>query len=368
MRGVSLRGDVEQEDDIAAQDERRHRTRQDLISGFGRYVDRASYVDILFLALLVLGVSSLYFWLAPACYGLESSASGFSDAVFFSFVTFSSLGYGDIMPQGFGRIVAVTEVLSGVALTAMFIGKVASERQVHYCYCCTRATHSDALLNSLSGSRKYSDPIEGLANTKNIFNLNKALEGHINLSKALANYLVYNSHQAGVVQFGNFTTLVRLYDEVRGSFLSLRRLYRDALNISDATAMRRILANMASLHRIVTRMRSIHQSVKRADPLWKSTMRAVHLLGPATVPSSELSAINRLTKLEATITKDFAADREWSETGYHPIQIERLLVAFPSARPWSKGVTKVVAQRLGISIKTSGLCVDALLASGRLKK
>lgn len=363
-----MRGDVEREENVAAQDERKHRTKQDLISRFGRYVDRASYVDILLLALLVLGFSSLYFWIAPACYGLKPPAGGFSDAVFFSFVTFSSLGYGDIVPQGFGRIVAVTEVLSGVALTAMFIGKVASERQASLLLLLHTSDTQRRIAEFSRALESARTQIVGLAATKDVFNLNKALEGHIKLSKALANYLFYNSHQAGVVQFGNFTTLVGLYDEVRESFLSLRRLYRDALNIGDATAMRRILANMASLHRIVTRMRSIHQSVKRADPLWKSAMRAVHLLGPATVPSSELSAINRLTKLEALITKDLGEDKEWAETGYHPIQIERVLIAFPSARPWPKGTTKVVAQRLGISIKTAGLCVDALLASGRLTK
>ncbi|WP_129468924.1 MULTISPECIES: potassium channel family protein [Mesorhizobium] len=45
------------------------------------------------------------------------------------FVTFTSLGYGDYVPEGLGRFFAIFDVVSGLALTALLIGKFASERQ-----------------------------------------------------------------------------------------------------------------------------------------------------------------------------------------------------------------------------------------------
>ena len=49
---------------------------------------------------------------------------GFNDIVYFSFVTYSSLGYGDIRPEGPIRFIAGMEVLAGmvmIAWTASFL-------------------------------------------------------------------------------------------------------------------------------------------------------------------------------------------------------------------------------------------------------
>jgi inward rectifier potassium channel len=47
----------------------------------------------------------------------------FSDALFFSFETATTVGYGDIYPAGhFGRVVAGTEMMFGVAYTALTTG------------------------------------------------------------------------------------------------------------------------------------------------------------------------------------------------------------------------------------------------------
>ena len=43
------------------------------------------------------------------------------NAVYFSFVTFTTLGYGDFTPTGFGKLVAIIEAYSGAFLMALFI-------------------------------------------------------------------------------------------------------------------------------------------------------------------------------------------------------------------------------------------------------
>lgn len=45
----------------------------------------------------------------------------FMDALYFSVVTFTTLGYGDITPQGFSRFLAATEALMGSFTLALFV-------------------------------------------------------------------------------------------------------------------------------------------------------------------------------------------------------------------------------------------------------
>jgi hypothetical protein len=52
------------------------------------------------------------------------AGSMFGDAVYLSFTTFTSLGYGDVVPVGDMRILATVEVLTGlltIAWSASFI-------------------------------------------------------------------------------------------------------------------------------------------------------------------------------------------------------------------------------------------------------
>jgi hypothetical protein len=62
-----------------------------------------------------------------------------SDCLYFSVVTISSLGYGDIRPVGFGRFVAGAEVLVGLVIVGLWVSSLASGR-------------SEVLLDRLHGS------------------------------------------------------------------------------------------------------------------------------------------------------------------------------------------------------------------------
>jgi hypothetical protein len=54
---------------------------------------------------------------------------GFWDCIYFSVVTFTSLGYGDLRPCGFGRLVACVEVIFGLGLFGVGVAKLASHKQ-----------------------------------------------------------------------------------------------------------------------------------------------------------------------------------------------------------------------------------------------
>ncbi len=53
----------------------------------------------------------------------------FANALYFSTITFTTVGYGDIEPVGINRVIASTEAISGIVLNIAFIGYVLSSRR-----------------------------------------------------------------------------------------------------------------------------------------------------------------------------------------------------------------------------------------------
>ena len=54
---------------------------------------------------------------------------GFASAIYFSFVTATSVGYGDIVPVGFARVLSVVEAISALLMFGAVIAKFVSRRQ-----------------------------------------------------------------------------------------------------------------------------------------------------------------------------------------------------------------------------------------------
>jgi hypothetical protein len=54
---------------------------------------------------------------------------GFLSALYFSFVTATSIGYGDIVPVGFARVVAVAEAITALLIFGAVVAKFVSHRQ-----------------------------------------------------------------------------------------------------------------------------------------------------------------------------------------------------------------------------------------------
>jgi uncharacterized protein YjbI with pentapeptide repeats len=82
-----------------------------LITGYGERPFRVVVAALI----LILGYSGLY------CIPGAISGHGFSDALYFSVVTFTTLGYGDVLPHGAFRLLAGSEALSGILFTGLFL-------------------------------------------------------------------------------------------------------------------------------------------------------------------------------------------------------------------------------------------------------
>ena len=117
-----------------------------LTTSFGRFVDSISYPKLLLWTVIVWFGAGLYFMEAtysqqgmnfdPTCVidtsdecekqtRWEVAQSSF----YFSGVTLTTLGYGDISPVGFGRVIAVFLAIFGLTIIAILIAKISSERQ-----------------------------------------------------------------------------------------------------------------------------------------------------------------------------------------------------------------------------------------------
>jgi potassium channel LctB len=60
---------------------------------------------------------------------LDGSLHGLISALYFSFVTVTSVGYGDILPRGIARVMAVAEAITGLLIFGAVISKFVSRRQ-----------------------------------------------------------------------------------------------------------------------------------------------------------------------------------------------------------------------------------------------
>jgi rhodanese-related sulfurtransferase len=60
---------------------------------------------------------------------IGTDLQGFGNALYFSFVTATSIGYGDILPVGIARVVAVAEAISALLIFGAVVAKFVSHRQ-----------------------------------------------------------------------------------------------------------------------------------------------------------------------------------------------------------------------------------------------
>lgn len=112
------------------------RRKRNYFNLFLGWIDRVSLGTIVLLACASVVGFALVFWRLTAAGGGLSGLPGkqltFKDCLYFSIVTFTSLGYGDIAPISWGRVFASAEVLLGLSFLGVAIAKLSSARQSYY--------------------------------------------------------------------------------------------------------------------------------------------------------------------------------------------------------------------------------------------
>lgn len=126
-----------------------------------RLINEVSLTRLLLTLLTVAVAFALAYWgLARLDPGLlvetyrEGSSLTFADALYFSIVTLSSLGYGDIRPEGIVRLLAGLEVVLGLSFFGIIVAKISSVKQD---YILRRMYYADFIDQKLE---KYADGFE----------------------------------------------------------------------------------------------------------------------------------------------------------------------------------------------------------------
>lgn len=101
-------------------------------------ISRRSIVQLLQLWLWMITGFGLVYWAAGALGGeglrsgggpIAGGARGLLDAIYFSFVTALSIGYGDVVPMGPLRVLAILEGAAGLLIFGCVVSKLVSRRQ-----------------------------------------------------------------------------------------------------------------------------------------------------------------------------------------------------------------------------------------------
>ncbi|MGF1767778.1 ion channel [Enterovibrio makurazakiensis] len=99
----------------------------DLFCGYGE-----SPIRVVFFSLALILISAMLYFITGIQYagdpvgysselGLGSNAQAFAECLYYSVVTFTTLGYGDYIPVGMSRLVAATEAFTGSFTIALFV-------------------------------------------------------------------------------------------------------------------------------------------------------------------------------------------------------------------------------------------------------
>jgi hypothetical protein len=112
--------------------------REELGGAVVNLADRLSITQVFSIWLGLILVCGAVYWLigfsgrpalAQGGQRLGTDLGGLWTAIYFSFVTVTSVGYGDVLPLGSTRILAVAEAVSGLLLFGLLIAKFVSYRQ-----------------------------------------------------------------------------------------------------------------------------------------------------------------------------------------------------------------------------------------------
>jgi hypothetical protein len=103
---------------------------------FLEYLGMRSYGDLFVLWILLNLLFAIFYFMlaslhpehAPSGLALEQPATRLFDSLYFSIVTGTSTGYGDIVPQGASRLLAMIQTCMALLVFAIFVTKLVSSR------------------------------------------------------------------------------------------------------------------------------------------------------------------------------------------------------------------------------------------------
>jgi hypothetical protein len=340
-----------------------------LTTHLGRKIERLSLGDLLVIALLALVIAAEYFYITtPYGHGMNVGDRTWSlglagESIYFSAITFTTLGYGDISPIGFGRVVAMLLVFGGLAVVSLTIGKIASERQetqlllLHTSDCQRRISgYVDDLEEYIVDlERAIANKDSGLAKTR--------LKELKVLVEAISNYVAFHLYQSNLIAFGNDTAISRLLSKMDDVIGVLSDTFKTpGLGEPIGSRCLSISKRIAGFEELVIKFHEKKIKDSQVGIGWKYSFYRFQL---AIRLAKEVSAAKIPTRIYQLSVKNKEL-QEWSKIRESEWLIERvkeLLPAEPRTQ-WERHQQKRIASELNISNNLAEACITTLIQRG----
>lgn len=341
-----------------------------LTTKIGRKIESVSFGDLLAVALLALTISTEFFYIfTPLGHGLNTnqpwSINLALDSLYFSLITFTTLGYGDISPLGAGRVVAVILVLCGLIIMTLTIGKVASERQqsllllLHTSDCQRRiAGFIEDLENYLTSLRKVS----GCTRYIKVDEVKNQLSGLKHLLEAIDNYVAFHLYQSKMIDFGNDTAMIMLLRKKEEVSDVLITTFRSG--IADKVVCSRCLSlskKLALFEALILEFQNQKQLSIHVGSGWRCSFKSFRNKFGLTKSKACIVRVAASPLKRKYETLREIAKKEPSELLFS--QVEEVLLPGPRTQ-WPPHQDKRVAVELKISRKLAQSCIKTLIQRG----
>jgi hypothetical protein len=312
----------------------------------GSFIDKLSYGKIAKYIFALLFGSALYYWaLNPFKHGTDNENLTFLSSIYFSIITFSSLGYGDISPIGFGRLIASVEILSGLSMTAIFIGKIASEKQSVMMRLVYTSEHQKRLVKFEKQVCKLVKKIDNSLEEHNHEKLYLLSQTNYRFIASIHNYLKFQSNQADLATFGNATALKRLYK----ALIDLQLIMVESVK-TFGTQPRTKSKTLQVINRVsivANMMVQFHQDDEKI-----------------------VGILHQIVSIENELKRwleKFANGRV--KNIYRSNETEKLLLKVLQAmppKPWPRHIHKIIASDLEIQNQLAERCITILISEGKI--
>ncbi len=336
-----------------------------LTTKFGRFLERASYLDIALSVATMILVSAIYYSTFPFGQSLamngKNVAPSFGAALYFTVVTFTTLGYGDYVPVGFGRVVASVVVFFGLFVTAVFIGKCASERQQSTLLLIFTSDAQRRLEGFSQQMRKLGIGIEESAKQTDVNAIKKLTKEAAGVLEAAFNYFIFNANQARLIEFGNSSALNAFDSELNTIQKICIAVHKDAL--PDIIVSDRSLAIAMRLSGLMNIFVKFHHSTPKYASYTNSAFQwikgKIQREGYSGKKDSDIGPI----KLARMMEKNGLDLLDWTRCHLTASLLKKIQVLLPRGdlSGWPKTLHKDIALALGISNSLAQKGMDALI-------